>query len=57
MYDNGVGFDQSQPLPSGTGLGSLRRRIQAMNGTLEIDTHPSQGVTAFVALDLSTYKR
>ena len=56
IEDNGVGFDKSKSLPSGTGLNSLMSRVQAMNGTLEIDTQQAQGVTAFIGIDITNYK-
>jgi len=56
IEDNGIGFDKSRVSHTGTGLKSLQRRIQAMNGTLEIDTHHQQGVTAFIELDTKNYK-
>jgi len=56
IEDNGVGFDKTNSQQSGTGLNSLQRRIQAMNGTLEIDAHQEQGVTAFIGIDVSNYK-
>jgi signal transduction histidine kinase len=57
IEDNGVGFDKAKSIHSGTGLDSLQRRIQAMNGTLEIDAQQEQGVTAFIGIDISNYKR
>ncbi|MBO9681823.1 MAG: sensor histidine kinase [Flavisolibacter sp.] len=56
IEDNGIGFDKTKPMSSGTGLNSLRHRIQAMNGTLEIDAQPEQGMTAFIGIDISNYK-
>ncbi len=56
IEDNGVGFDKGKSVSSGTGLNSLRRRIQAMNGTLEIDAQEQQGVTAFIGIDTVNYK-
>lgn len=56
IEDNGVGFDKNKSLPSGTGLNSLKQRIQAMNGTLEIDAQQEQGVTAFIGIDVANYK-
>ena len=56
IEDNGVGFDKNKWRPSGTGLNSLQRRIQAMNGTLEIDAQQEKGVTAFIGIDVSNYK-
>jgi signal transduction histidine kinase len=56
IEDNGVGFDKARSKPAGTGLSSLQRRIQAMNGTLEIDAQQERGVTAFIGIDISNYK-
>jgi signal transduction histidine kinase len=56
IEDNGVGFDKNGSHQSGTGLNSLKRRLQAMNGTFEIDAQQEQGVTAFIGIDITNYK-
>lgn len=42
IADDGVGFNQS-PLPSGLGLGSIRERLKAVNGGVQIRSAPGQG--------------
>lgn len=56
IEDNGVGFDKNGTHQNGTGLNSLKRRLQVMNGTLEIDAQQEQGVTAFIGIEINNYK-
>ena len=41
--DNGVGFDVDAARATGVGLGSMRERVQALGGTLEITSGPAAG--------------
>jgi len=61
VYDDGGGFDPSS-LPgagagradgSGFGLESLRQRVAAQNGTLEIESAPGEGTVVAVRLPLA----
>jgi PAS domain S-box-containing protein len=49
VRDDGVGFDPGEPNTRGSlGLVSMRERLRLVNGTLDIDSAPSQG-TVIVA--------
>ncbi|HZW02957.1 MAG TPA: sensor histidine kinase [Anaerolineaceae bacterium] len=54
IEDNGVGFDpaQVQSAPGHLGLTSMHERVQALGGTLQIDTQPGQGTRLRVELAL-----
>ncbi len=49
VEDDGVGFDASdvaaseQPAEAGAGLPNIRRRLEVLGGTLEIDSSPGEG--------------
>ncbi|MDZ7291383.1 MAG: histidine kinase [candidate division KSB1 bacterium] len=44
INDNGKGFDKSEP-SSGNGLKNMRKRAQAINATLTIDSVPGKGTS------------
>jgi nitrate/nitrite-specific signal transduction histidine kinase len=43
VRDNGRGFSASQVLPDCLGLAIMEERAQAINGQLEVNSHPGQG--------------
>ena len=47
VRDDGVGFDPSRrtasAMAAGFGLVAMRQRIEALNGTLEIESEPGSG--------------
>ena len=43
VADDGVGFDPSGAFPGHLGLRSMRERVAALGGTLEIDSAPGRG--------------
>lgn len=47
IKDNGRGFDPAAITP-GTGLASLQKRAEEMNGSMEINTAPGKGVMIWV---------
>jgi len=49
IEDNGIGYD-SERITKGIGLDSMKERVAAVNGILEVSSHPSEGtcVTATV---------
>ncbi len=53
VEDNGVGFDQSQIEKSSSGLGfqSMRNRLEAVNGFLEIDSRINGGTTLLIEIN------
>jgi signal transduction histidine kinase len=60
IYDDGVGFDPSEPAaagggrPDGSGFGlrSLRERVAALQGSLELESAPGEGTVVAVRLPL-----
>jgi signal transduction histidine kinase len=55
LADDGVGFDGSEG--SGTGLGSIRRRVAAMGGSLEIAGRPGAGTDVRLSVPLTRTRR
>jgi PAS domain S-box-containing protein len=53
IRDNGIGFQPpAASTPSGLGLVSMRERVDNLGGTFEVTTHPGQGTTVRVSLEL-----
>ncbi|MEZ4859309.1 MAG: sensor histidine kinase [Flavobacteriaceae bacterium] len=53
VEDNGKGFDVRQNhLKEGMGLGSIEKRIEHLEGTLEIDSTPHKGTSILIELPL-----
>lgn len=57
IEDNGVGIQKEKQAKDGTGLQSLSSRVKAMNGKLEIESRPDNGVTAYLEFDVSTLQK
>jgi signal transduction histidine kinase len=55
IEDAGIGFDSTQlrSLPGHLGLTSMSERVQALGGTLEIESKPGKGTRVRVELVLS----
>lgn len=51
VEDDGIGMDISKVNDS-IGLGSLKKRIEVINGELNIDSSPANGTSAFIKLKL-----
>jgi|SRR5690554_940804 len=51
VEDNGVGMEKNL-VNNSIGLGSLKKRIELIKGTLEIDSSPSRGTTTFINIKL-----
>lgn len=47
--DDGAGFDQAERGP-GSGIGNIRYRVQALGGTVRIDTEPGKGTLYAIAI-------
>lgn len=55
IEDNGIGFVEEQiKHKDGMGLKSLRTRIQALNGTVSIQSSKEKGTTIYIEFDLHT---
>jgi signal transduction histidine kinase len=54
IEDHGVGFDpaRTQPMPGHLGLTSISERVQALGGSLLIDSQPGRGTRLTVELSL-----
>jgi signal transduction histidine kinase len=50
IEDNGVGFNQKGIKSEGMGLYSLRSRVEAINGTIQLE-EPGSGVSAYLEFD------
>jgi signal transduction histidine kinase len=44
VVDNGVGFDAAGEFPGHLGLRSMRERVTALGGTLDVESEPGHGV-------------
>ncbi|GCE31618.1 hypothetical protein KDA_71020 [Dictyobacter alpinus] len=51
ITDNGRGFDGQRKDYRGVGLSSMRERIQALNGQIEIQSEPGKGTTITVSCE------
>ena len=54
VKDNGVGFNVNEQyqLPTGSGLSSIRNRLNFYNGTMRIKSQPGNGTTVHISLKL-----
>lgn len=52
VEDDGVGFDTSEVKDDGIGLSSIKKRLKAINGEMQIDTQPNRGTTIILDLTL-----
>jgi signal transduction histidine kinase len=61
IYDNGTGFDPAaltaRPDGSGYGLTSLRERVAALHGRLDIESAPGEGTVVAIRLPLGEASR
>jgi PAS domain S-box-containing protein len=54
VKDNGIGFNvtEQESRPTGSGLSSIRNRLNFYNGTMRIKSQPGEGTTAHISLKL-----
>ena len=50
VEDNGIGFNASQST-KGTGLKSVQKRVEAMNGSMELCTEPDKGTSIYLEFE------
>jgi len=50
IEDNGSGFDPAAAAGQGNGLGNMRARAQAVNGTLAVNSRPGQGTRVGICI-------
>ena len=56
VADDGVGFDPSEESEFGTvGLEGIRRRVERLEGDIEIDTEPGRGTEVSVQLPMGSF--
>jgi len=52
ISDNGTGFDPAAARAEGTGLRNMRRRMEEIGGTFELQTQPGHGTTVQLVFPL-----
>ena len=52
VKDDGCGFDVADRVGKGYGLTGMRERVEALNGSLSIDSHPDEGTEVSVTLPI-----
>ncbi len=53
VYDNGKGFSMDERLGSGNGLINMKKRLEEIGGTFNIESNPNQGTKVSVVLNLN----
>jgi signal transduction histidine kinase len=56
IEDDGKGFEKSNDT-KGLGLRSVRKRVQALQGTLEINSSPSKGTAIYIEFDTEPFAK
>jgi signal transduction histidine kinase len=51
IEDNGLGFDVQIPY-KGIGLKNMRKRVEALGGTIQVDSHPKAGTCINVQIPM-----
>jgi signal transduction histidine kinase len=57
IEDNGIGIQPEKGSADGTGLYNLRDRVKAMKGSLQIESGPGSGVSAYLEFDTAGLER
>ncbi|QNF31444.1 tetratricopeptide repeat protein [Adhaeribacter swui] len=55
IEDNGVGFDAKNLSKTGTGMSSIKSRVHALKGKIDIDSEPGQGVSTYIEFETALY--
>ncbi|WP_158546173.1 tetratricopeptide repeat-containing sensor histidine kinase [Adhaeribacter pallidiroseus] len=55
IEDNGVGFDPAKLSQKGTGMSSIKSRVHALQGKIDIDSEPGQGVSTYLEFETKPY--
>ncbi len=55
IEDNGVGFDPAKLSQKGTGMSSIKSRVNALQGKIDIDSEPGQGVSTYIEFETKPY--
>jgi signal transduction histidine kinase len=56
IEDNGRGFDPGRARPDGLGLASMRRRVETLGGSFELESRPGAGTKILITVKLSESK-
>ena len=55
VHDNGIGFDPSSiDYTQTTGLNSIRMRVESLNGSMDLLSHPGQGTEVEVNFTMNS---
>lgn len=57
VEDNGIGFTEGDPETDGMGLHSLKSRVSAMNGKIDLQANAQIGVSAYLEFDITELKK
>lgn len=57
IEDNGIGFSESSLATEGMGLKSLRSRIRAINGRMELESGDGTGVSVYLEFETDNFKK
>jgi signal transduction histidine kinase len=57
IEDNGIGFKNNSMNSDGMGLRSLKSRIKAINGKIEVESDPDNGVSAYLEFETTSLKK
>ncbi len=57
IEDNGIGFKNTSMNSDGMGLRSLKSRIKAINGKIEVESDPDSGVSAYLEFETASLKK
>jgi signal transduction histidine kinase len=57
VEDNGIGFSNDNSDMSGMGLKSLKARVNAINGKIELNAEPGSGVSAYLEFETVGLKK
>ncbi len=52
IEDNGSGFSVTKSIKNGMGLSNLEKRVEHLDGTMEIDSTPNKGTTILIDIPL-----
>lgn len=55
VADNGCGLSSAAMDPTGNGLGNLKERMEAVGGSVQVDSHPGQGTRLTFTVPLAAH--
>ncbi|AFD09016.1 tetratricopeptide repeat-containing sensor histidine kinase [Solitalea canadensis] len=57
IEDNGIGIQEGSKTLDGTGLKNLTSRVEVLNGKIEIESSPGNGVSAYLEFDVTLLQK